>query len=115
MNQREKRSYILLFFVSLLYDRGVIRRGNRQGWLEPFTALSVVLGVVYTLIGVWSVDRKAAGKAFRAFAFSGLPMIAGDLERYLERVRNGDSALAALEERYGKGRRTARGGHARAV
>lgn len=104
MNQRERWSYLLLFVISLLYDRGVIRRGDRQGWLEPFTALSVVLGVLYTLIGVWAVDRKAAVKAFWAFVFSGSPMILGDLERYLERVRNGDSALAGLEARYGRSR-----------
>jgi len=93
----------ILFGASLLYDRGVIRRGERQGWLEPYTALTVVAGVLYTLAGVWTVDRKAAVLAFWMFVASGTPMIAGDLERYLERVRNGERVLINLEARYGTG------------
>ncbi len=90
-----------LFVLSFLYDRLVIWRGERQGWLEPYTALTVVAGVLYTLVGVWAVDRKAAVLAFWAFVCSGSPMIIGDLERYLERARNGDSALAELRQRHG--------------
>jgi len=93
--------YAVLFVCSLLYDRLIIRRGERQGWLEPYTAWTVVAGVLYTLAGVWAVDRKAAVKTFWAFVFSGVPMIVGDVERYLERVRNGDSALENLAARYG--------------
>ena len=102
---RAKRTvsiYVVLGCTSVLYDRLVIRRGERNGWLEPFTAFTVVAGVLYTLAGVWAVDRKAAVLAFWAFVCSGAPMIAGDLERYLERVRNGDKALVLLEERHGK-------------
>lgn len=95
---------VILFGASLLYDRGFIRRGDRAGWLEPYTALTVVTGVLYTLAGVWAVDRKAAVLAFWMFVASGTPMIAGDLERYLERVRNGDAALRDLEGRHGHGR-----------
>ena len=90
-----------LFVLSFLYDRLVIRRGERQGWLEPYTALTVVAGVFYTLAGVWAVDRKAAVLTFWAFVCSGTPMIIGDLERYMERARNGDSALAGLRQRHG--------------
>lgn len=97
-----KYAYCGLFLMSFLYDRTVIRQGNRQGWLEPYTALTVVIGVLYTLAGVWTTDRKAARKVFWAFVFSGTPMIYGDLERHLERVRNGDSALLTLATRYGK-------------
>ena len=93
-----------LFVASLLYDRAIIRRGERQGWLEPYTALTVVAGVLYTLAGVWAVDRKAAVLTFWAFVFSGSPMIIGDLERYLERVRNGEAALEHLAARHGRGR-----------
>lgn len=93
-----------LFALSLLYDRGVIRRGDRAGWLEPYTAFTVVAGVLYTLAGVWMVDRKAAALTFWAFVASGTPMILGDLERYLERARNGDAALQELEGKYGNGR-----------
>lgn len=96
--------YAGLFVASLLYDRAIIRRGDRQGWLEPYTALTVVAGVLYTLAGVWAVDRKVAVMTFWAFVFSGSPMIIGDLERYLERVRNGDAALEHLAARHGKGR-----------
>jgi hypothetical protein len=109
MKKKERVAFSTLFLISLVYDRGVIRRGDRQGWLEPFTALTVVAGVLYTLLGVWAVDRKAAVKVFWAFAFSGTPMIVGDLERYLERVRNGDSALAYLAARHGKGGEEGRG------
>ena len=97
-------AYIGLFVLSLLYDRLVIRRGDRQGWLEPFTALTVVAGVLYTLAAVWAVDRKAAVVTFWAFVASGTPMILGDLERYLERVRNGDAALQEMEVKHGNGR-----------
>ncbi len=89
-----------LFVLSLLYDRLVIRRGERHGWLEPYTALTVVAGVLYTLAGVWAVDRKAAILAFWAFVCSGTPMIIGDLERYLERVQNGDRILVSLEGKH---------------
>ena len=92
-----------LFGLSLLYDRLVIQRGDRQGWLEPYTAFSVVAGGLYTLAGVWGVDRKAAVLAFWMFVFSGTPMIAGDIERYLERARNGERALIRLEAKYGNG------------
>lgn len=102
MSKKDGLAFGTLFLISVAYDRLVIRRGDKQGWLEPFTALTVVAGVLYTLIGVWAVDRKAAVKVFWAFAFSGAPMIVGDLERYLERVRNGDSALAYLAARHGK-------------
>lgn len=105
--------YGLLGLASVLYDRLVIRRGDRNGWLEPYTAFTVVAGVLYTLVGVWAVDRKAAVVTFWAFVFSGAPMIAGDVERYLERVRNGDNALVLLEAKHGKrrcGQGAARGG-----
>lgn len=103
-----KGIFVALFGLSLLYDRLVIRRGDRQGWLEPFTALTVVVGVLYTLAGVWAVDRKAAVLVFWAFVASGTPMILGDLERYLERVRNGDAALQGLEGKYGQSGRGGR-------
>lgn len=103
MGKKERWIFSGLFLISLVYDRMVIRRGDRQGWLEPFTALTVVSGVLYTLAGVWAVDRRSAIRVFWAFVFSGTPMILGDLERYLERVRNGDSALAYLAARHGKG------------
>ena len=102
MNRKEGLAYITLFLTSLLYDRAVIRRGDKQGWLEPFTALSVVIGVLYTLAGA-AIDRKAAARVFLAFVFSGAPMILGDLERYLERVRNGDAALVDLASKHGGG------------
>ena len=96
--------YAGLGIASVLYDRLVIRRGERSGWLEPYTAFTVVAGVLYTLAGVWAVDRKAAVITFWAFVFSGAPMIVGDLERYLERVRNGDKALVLLEAKHGQRR-----------
>lgn len=103
MNKKATGARVFLLLTSLLYDRAVIRRGERQGWLEPFTALSVVVGVLYTLLGVWLVDRRAAVTVFWAFVFSGTPMILGDLERYLERVRNGDDALSSLVAKHGRG------------
>lgn len=51
MNKKQMLAFGTLFLISLVYDRMVIRRGGRQGWLEPFTALTVVAGVLYTLIG----------------------------------------------------------------
>lgn len=36
---RSKGVCVGLFVLSVLYDRLVIRRGDQQGWLEPFTAL----------------------------------------------------------------------------
>lgn len=103
-NSTRPAAYAALFVLSLLYDRLIIRRGDRQGWLEPFTALTVVAGVLYTLAAVWAFDRGAARAAFWAFVASGTPMILGDLERYLERARNGDAALQELEGKYGNGR-----------
>lgn len=100
-NSVKPAAYATLFILSLLYDRLIIRRGDRQGWLEPYTALTVVAGVLYTLAAVWAFDRRAARAAFLAFVASGTPMIIGDLERYLERARNGDAALQELEGKYG--------------
>jgi len=89
-----------LFGISVLYDRLVIKRMNHDQQMESLTWLTVVIGVAYTLFGVWLLDREAAKLAFVAFCFSGAPMSWGDIERYIEINRNGRQVMQNLTRQW---------------
>jgi len=68
----------------------------RNGYDEGYTALLVVGGVLFTLMGVAVIDWRAALLAFGAFACSGFWMIVGSWWRHVHARKNGQ--LAILDE-----------------
>lgn len=88
---------LTLAFGSYWYNRFIDSRSDE--FMEKFTWATVVVGVLYTLVAVWLIDRRSARISFVAFCFSGAAMAAGDLRRYLMRRQNGDRILAGINER----------------
>lgn len=76
-----------LFVFGLGYDV-VIEVGVRRKLTEGYTAILVVVGTLVTIGGIHFLslywDTSAALLALAAFAASGLPMVAGDVGRYLK-------------------------------
>ena len=100
MEEKRRRFWVIaitLFVLSSLYDVLIIRRLARENKMEKWTWLTVVVGVAYTLAGVWLVDRQAAKTVFLLFCFSGTPMSIGDLVRWWVREQNGRQRLAAIQ------------------
>ena len=87
-----------LFVASSFYDVLVIRRLAKNNQMEKWTWFTVVVGVGYTLVAFWFLDRQAAKKMFLLFCFSGLPMSIGDLVRWWEREQNGKRVLASIQK-----------------
>jgi amino acid transporter len=87
---------LALFLISTAYDVLVIRQLARRNKMEKWTWLTVVVGVGYTLVAFWFLDRKAARRMFWLFCFSGLPMSIGDLVRWWEREQNGKRVLSNI-------------------
>lgn len=86
-----------LFFLSTLYDILVIRRLSRENKMEKWTWATVIVGVGYTLVAFWFLDRQAAKRMFLLFCFSGAPMSIGDLIRWWEREQNGKRVLNGVQ------------------
>lgn len=102
MTKREAAVLATLAGVSVVYDRWIIRWMNRSGRNESLTWLEVVIGVAYTLLFAALLNREAAGLLLKCFIFSGAPMALGDIERFLERKRNGIRYVAAIQGRQPK-------------
>lgn len=102
MSNYIKRAAVLgtLSAVSVGYDLLIVRRAPTR-WMEKYTWLLVVVGVLYTLGGLAVLDRRAARLALLTFVFSGWPMAAGDLLRWAERQRNGRAAVDSIIARHG--------------
>jgi len=78
--------YLLLLILGYLYNL-LVAWAEKQKYLEGFTWLAVTVGVAIT-IGVMAViDWRASLLIFGAFAFSGSPMAAGAIWRYLKARR----------------------------
>lgn len=96
--------FLSLFIFGISYN-ALIAQAGKHGILEGYTALSVALGVIVTLIGVAVIDWPAALLALGCFIFSGTPMIAGEIVRYNE-ARNKDKdnvRQAATVAEHGEG------------
>lgn len=80
---------MILFVVSLAFNELVGLVNIRTKGVHPLAAAEVALGTIYTLGGVWLVDGDCISIWTLLFCFvaSGTPMIAGDVFRWLGRVR----------------------------
>ena len=71
------------------YNRAV-EWARPRGYMEPYTALWVALGVAVTLVGAGVIDLFTGWNAFLAgalaFCCSGLFMIIGDAARYVQSI-----------------------------
>lgn len=76
--------YLFLLAFGILYNL-VIAWLDTHGYLEGYTSLAVVAGVLVTLAGLAIILPLAALIALGAFAASGIPVIIGSIWRH---VRN---------------------------
>lgn len=75
--------YIGLILVGIIYAI-LIYLISEKGYLEGYTSLAVVGGVLVTLAGVYFIFPLAAAYTLGAFVCTGTPMIIGD---WLKNVR----------------------------
>ena len=104
--------YGMLLMAGILYN-WAITLAEREGWLEGFIWLSVVIGVVFTLIGLALISWMSAVIALGAFASSGLPMAAGAVWRYVSARKAGqqdERQTAGVAKRGEGGARPGSGG-----
>jgi Kef-type K+ transport system membrane component KefB len=78
--------YLVLVLFGIGYNH-TVAWWERQKYIEGFTSLAVVLGVLMTLGGVAVVDWQSALLALGAFAATGTPMIVGSILRYVRARR----------------------------
>ncbi|MBE2198404.1 MAG: hypothetical protein IAE79_07310 [Anaerolinea sp.] len=97
MNRKRVFVLLILAFGSYFYNRFIDSRDDE--FMEKYTWATVIVGVLYTLVGVWFIDQRAARISFVAFCFSGAAMAVGDLRRYFIRRQNGERILAGFNGR----------------
>ena len=65
---------------------------RKAGWMEPYTALWVAVGVAVTIVGIAALDvlldLNAGLLALICFAASGAPMVLGDGARYVKATQS---------------------------
>lgn len=95
---------IVLFILSILYNMLIDWMHQREE-MEPYTWLTVVVGVGYTLggsaiamRGVVATTTTAVAIVALVFMVTGLPMSAGDLRRYWHGRGNGHSILSDIND-----------------
>lgn len=71
-----------LALFGTLYNAWMARLGDAK---EGYVALLVAGGCAVTLVGAAIVDPRAAAWVLVCFAASGVPMIIGDIKRYVDR------------------------------
>lgn len=89
-----------LFTFGVLFNLAV-EIAERRGWLEGYTALAVVAGVIVTLAGVALIDWRAAAISLICFIASGTPMVIGSAWRYIrarEKAQQNDRQAATLAD-----------------
>lgn len=82
---------VILVIASTLFNELVALVNKRTKGSHPLAAVEVVFGTAYTIAGAWLVDGECIHiwTLFWCFVASGTPMIAGDVARWLGRIRNG--------------------------
>jgi hypothetical protein len=80
--------YMSLVLFGFFYNQ-LVMLASRRGWIQGYTSLFVVAGVLMTLAGVALVDWEAAVITVGAFTASGTPMILGSVWRHM-RYREAD-------------------------
>ena len=80
--------FVGLFGVSIAFNECVGIINKRSGNNHPLASFGVVIGTSYTIAGAWLADGDSIGvwTLFLCFVASGLPMIMGDILRWLSRV-----------------------------
>lgn len=97
--------YGMLLLAGTLYN-WAIAVAEREGWLEGFIWLSVVIGVLFTLGCLALISWEMALVVLGGFVASGLPMAAGAIWRYIkarERGQEHDRQAARMAERGARG------------
>ena len=98
-----------LFIVSIFYNRQIDKL-DRLGRMKPYTWLTVVIGVGYTLVGVYFlIGWQATLLVLLAFAASGPPMAWGDIRRFWVETENGERTIKNLIMKHGLNPRSLQG------
>ncbi|MCI0729655.1 MAG: hypothetical protein L0332_23485 [Chloroflexi bacterium] len=86
---------MVLLIVSTFYNK-LIDHLHQRGRMAGYTWLTVVVGVLYTLLGLAILDWQAAVLALLVFAFSGSPMALGDIRRFWQEQEGGTRRIKEL-------------------
>lgn len=85
-----------LFLLGLIYNHII---GKEERFLEAYVAFEVVAGVLITLFGFSLIAGwKYAVVALICFAASGLPMVAGSIQRNIQKAKESHARIVAQEE-----------------
>ncbi len=89
-------------FLLVLFGIGynlVVAEWERKKYLEGFTSLAVVAGVLITLLIEAGLNWQAAVLTLICFAASGLPMVIGSVWRYAKNRRKNQEEYESLAAR----------------
>lgn len=89
-------TYIILTLFGLTYNT-VVSWLDRHGYLEGYSSLAVVGGVMGVLAGLALIDWQFTLLALGAFACAGTPMVLGSIWRYASRRREAQESMRRLE------------------
>ena len=80
---------ILLFIASIVFNEAVSIVNRITNGVHPLAAAEVAVGAIYTLFGSWlaGVKIETILVILLCFVASGIPMIIGDVVRWLRRIR----------------------------
>jgi len=75
--------FFALWVFGIFYNF-LVAWAESRGYLEGFTWLAAAIGVLVTLAGIAIISWQCALLALAAFCFSGFPMAAGAIWRYIK-------------------------------
>lgn len=99
----QQSSQILAIYAALLVFGAIynalVAIAERRGWIEGYTALAVIVGVLVILAALALVDHRTALVTLGAFAAAGAPMAAGSIYRHMRtREKAQRSMIQELDE-----------------
>jgi hypothetical protein len=74
--------YSALLLFGVIYNL-LISQAEKRGWIEGYTALAVIAGVLVVIGAIALIDTTAALVALGAFTAAGAPMAAGSVFRHM--------------------------------
>lgn len=85
-------TYTILLLFGVAFNAAVSHM-EKNGYLEGYAAIAVVIGVLITLAGVAVINLWASIYAIGGFMASGTPMIVGSWWRHVQARRYGQNVM----------------------